>query len=64
MRRIHNATGFSPIGLFTGLDDLVPLPLGDLLLDLPAEAFSSARILLAALHHRTPEDISRPPDRT
>lgn len=63
MWRIHSATGFSPIKLLTSLDDPAPLPLGDLLPDLPAAPFSSARILLATLHHRTPEDISTPLDR-
>lgn len=53
MRRVHNATGSSPIQLLTLLVDPVPLPLGDLLPDLPAAAYSGARILLAILDHRT-----------
>ncbi len=53
MRRVHNATGFSPIQLLTGFDDTIPLPLGDLLPDLPSSAFAGARISLSALHYRT-----------
>jgi hypothetical protein len=64
MRRVHSATGFSPIQLLTGFDDPIPLPLGDLLPDLPHSAFSGARISLTALHHRTASDTATPLDRS
>ncbi len=64
MRRVHIATGFSPIQLLTGFDDPIPLPLGDLLPDLPRSAFAGARISLAALHYRTTCDTATPLDRS
>lgn len=62
MRRVQSSIGFSPIKLLAGQDGPVPLPPGDLLPDLPPSAHSGARILLAALHCRTPHawDISTP----
>ena len=57
MRRIHNITGFSPIKLLFGMDDPMPISLGDLLPEASASTFSGARILLAALHHRLPTDV-------
>ena len=64
MRRVHSATGFSPIQLLTGFDDPIPLPLGDLLPDLPCSAFTGARISLTALHYRIADDTATPLDRS
>ncbi|WP_322994023.1 hypothetical protein [Limnohabitans sp.] len=48
----------------TGFDDPIPLPLGDLLPDLPYSAFFGARISLTALHYRTSSDTATPLDRS
>ena len=74
MRRIHRATGFSPMQMLTGFSAEPLLPLGDLLSDVapresplasPAAAAarrSSRTLSAAAVHMRTDADVVTPLD--
>lgn len=57
------ATGYSPIKLLTRLDDPIPIPLCDLLPEIPPSPYSNARMLFSALNHCLPTDVATSADR-